>query len=271
MSTIYRPQKRIYLPNDPFFEEGNIALRSIWLQKQAQSENELEMIKKEASELATEYASIEIYCDPCRIEFPDVLAYELHYEAVHRNVCSVCHKIFPGEEWLQLHLDEFHDVILQIKKDRGEKIHKCYVQTCAKVFSTPRMRRLHLVDKHCYPRYFPFDLVYTGTLTFEQRKLRDRKNRERISKRIEQSTQAHTADVDMMDTLAESMSKLKIPPSISFGHRPPALPQHRQHRQTNPVSGANLQTTKDIDMVESAPPRPRRKRGPKKKKQSMTE
>lgn len=145
------------------------------------------------------------------------------------------------------------------------------MQTCAKVFSTPRMRRLHLVDKHCYPRYFPFDLVYTGTLTFEQRKLRDRKNRERISKRIEQSTQAHTADVDMMDTLAESMSKLKIPPSISFGHRPPALPQHRQHRQTNPVSGANLQTTKDIDMVESAPPRPKRKRGPKKKKQSMTE
>ncbi|EPB91393.1 hypothetical protein HMPREF1544_01714 [Mucor circinelloides 1006PhL] len=267
MSTIYRPQKHIYLPNDPFFEEGNIALRSIWLQKQAQSENELEMIKKEASELATEYTSIEIYCDPCRIEFPDVVAYELHYEAVHRNVCSVCHKIFPGEEWLQLHLDEFHDVILQMKKDRGEKIHKCYVQTCTKVFSTPRMRRLHLVDKHCYPRYFPFDLVYTGTLTFEQRKLRDRKNRERISKRTEQLT----ADLDMMDTLAESMSKLKIPPSISFGHRPPALPQHRQHRQTNPVSGANSQTTKDIDMVDSAPSRPKRKRGPKKKKQSMTE
>lgn len=70
----------------------------------------------------SEYTSIEIYCDPCRIRLPDILAYELHYEAVHRNVCSVCHKIFPGEEWLQLHLDEFHDVILQLKKDRGDKI-----------------------------------------------------------------------------------------------------------------------------------------------------
>lgn len=59
MSTIYTPQKRIYLPNDPFFEEGNIALRSIWLQKQAQSENELEMIKEEASELAT-YVSLSL-------------------------------------------------------------------------------------------------------------------------------------------------------------------------------------------------------------------
>ncbi|KAL9537576.1 hypothetical protein MBANPS3_011649 [Mucor bainieri] len=255
MSTIYTPQKRIYLPNDPFFEEGNIALRSIWLQKQAQSENELEMIQEQASELAT-------------IELPDILAYELHYEAVHRNVCSVCHKIFPGEEWLQLHLDELHDVILQLKKDRGEKIYKCYVPTCTKVFSTPRMRRLHLVDKHHYPKYFPFDLVYTGTLTFEQRRVRDQKNRERLSRMKEESTQTkQTADVDMMDSLTEGMSKLKIPTSISFGHRRHALPQHRKpSRQTAPVPDTDPHTPKDVDMVESQP-RPKRKRGPKKKKQ----
>ncbi|KAI7900698.1 uncharacterized protein BX663DRAFT_406295, partial [Cokeromyces recurvatus] len=103
-----------------------------------------------------------IYCNACRIEFPSITAYESHYEAIHRNVCSVCHKIFPGSEWLQLHLDELHDVILQMKKAKGEKIHKCYVETCKKMFSTPRMRRLHLIDKHRYPKYFPFDIVYTG-------------------------------------------------------------------------------------------------------------
>ncbi|KAI8057556.1 uncharacterized protein B0P05DRAFT_440138, partial [Gilbertella persicaria] len=91
--------------------------------------------------------------------FPSISAYQYHYEAVHQHVCSVCHKIFPGERWLQFHLDEFHDVLLQIKKEKGEKIHKCYVEDCIKVFSTPRMRRLHLVDKHHYPKYFPFDLV----------------------------------------------------------------------------------------------------------------
>ncbi|KAI9273895.1 hypothetical protein EDC94DRAFT_486844, partial [Helicostylum pulchrum] len=88
--------------------------------------------------------------------------YESHYEAVHRNVCRECLKIFPGFEWLQLHIDEFHNTLLQIKKERGDKIHKCYVEDCKKVFADARKRRLHLVDKHNYPRYFPFDLVYTG-------------------------------------------------------------------------------------------------------------
>lgn len=51
MSTIYIPQKRIYAPNDPFFEEGNIALRAIWLAKQAESELEIDMIQEEALDL----------------------------------------------------------------------------------------------------------------------------------------------------------------------------------------------------------------------------
>lgn len=52
MSSIYIPQKRIYAPNDPFFREGNIALRAIWLQKQAQTEREIQMIQQEVSQLA---------------------------------------------------------------------------------------------------------------------------------------------------------------------------------------------------------------------------
>lgn len=126
------------------------------------------------------------------------------------------------------------------------------------------MRRLHLVDKHHYPKYFPFDLVYTGTLTFEQRRQRDQKNRERLSAREKEPAQTQTADVDMMDSLAENMSKLKIPTSISFGHKRPTLPQHRQQsRKTASVADAD---PKDTAMAESTP-RPKRKRGPKKKKQ----
>lgn len=67
-----------------------------------------------------------IYCDHCRMKFPSVVAFESHYEAVHRNVCIECHKIFPASEWLQLHIDEFHNVLLQIKKERGDKIVKSY-------------------------------------------------------------------------------------------------------------------------------------------------
>lgn len=51
MSTIYIPKKRIYAPEDPFFEEGNIALRAIWLARHAASEVEINMIQEEALEL----------------------------------------------------------------------------------------------------------------------------------------------------------------------------------------------------------------------------
>lgn len=67
---------------------------------------------------------MKIYCEDCAIELPTVATYELHYEAVHRNVCTTCCKTFPGSEWLQLHLDEWHDMFLQIKRERGEPIVK---------------------------------------------------------------------------------------------------------------------------------------------------
>lgn len=51
MTTIYIPQKRVYAPNDPFFEEGNIALRAIWLKRQAESDLEVDMIQHEQEEL----------------------------------------------------------------------------------------------------------------------------------------------------------------------------------------------------------------------------
>lgn len=130
------------------------------------------------------------------------------------------------------------------------------------------MRRLHLIDKHHYPKHFPFDLVYTGTLSFEQRKQRDQENKQRLKKE-----QEHTKDVDM-DELTNNMSKLKMPKSISFGrHSSPSIPQHRKHHY-------NTRSNKDIEMKESVPVpteaeekkvylRPR-KRGPKKKNAPTT-
>ncbi|OAD65144.1 C2H2-type zinc finger transcription factor, partial [Phycomyces blakesleeanus NRRL 1555(-)] len=110
-----------------------------------------------------------IYCEhhSCHhdghpLMLPSIYAYELHYEAKHLNTCSVCEKVFPSSHWLQLHLDEFHDVLKKIQKERGEKIYACYVEGCQKRFIDPRLRRLHLIDKHHYPKYFPFDIVLTG-------------------------------------------------------------------------------------------------------------
>ncbi|KAI9255535.1 hypothetical protein BY458DRAFT_310076 [Sporodiniella umbellata] len=110
------------------------------------------------------------------------MAYEEHYEAKHTHVCLTCNKVFPGSLWLKLHIDEIHNTIFLIRKERGEKIHACYVESCSKFFSTPKMRRLHLIHKHKYPTHFPFDLVFTGTLSFQQLKKRDQNNKRRLKK-----------------------------------------------------------------------------------------
>lgn len=148
---------------------------------------------------------------------------------------------------------------------------------CEKVFSEPRKRRLHLVDKHHYPKYFPFDLVYTGTLSFEQRKLKDQKNKERLRRLstddkknkdtkvndVNVDEENKTKDVDM-DELVTNMSKLKIPKSISFGHKAaPTIPQHRHHYNTRKNT---TDIAKDIEMKEIKVYAHPRKRGPKKKK-----
>lgn len=141
---------------------------------------------------------------------------------------------------------------------------------CDKVFSEPRKRRLHLIDKHHYPKYFPFDLVYTGTLSFEQRKRKDQKNKERLrrqhdSTQIEYNPVNEQNDVDM-DELTKNMSNLKIPKNISFGHRAsPSMPQHRQHHVVK-----HIPLPKDIEMKETKVYSHPRKRGPKKKNTKTT-
>lgn len=137
------------------------------------------------------------------------------------------------------------------------------------------MRRLHLIDKHNYPKYFPFDLVYTGTLSFEQRRIRNQKNKDRLNriKDNEQVDRPSTIDIDM-DELNSSMSRLNIPKSISFGKRNASLPQHR-HGGYN-TRNSSKSKEKDVQMEDTTTtttttiekkvyPHPR-KRGPKKKK-----
>lgn len=83
------------------------------------------------------------------------------------------------------------------------------------------MRRLHLIDKHKYPKNFPFDLVMTGTLSFEERRARSMRNKP--EKHAQQ--QAGPPLAMDMDDLTSQMSRLKIPKSISFGRMKPSFPR----------------------------------------------
>lgn len=110
-------------------------------------------------------SSIVIYCDltPCNHQpFANRLAYESHYINNHQHRCSQCKSSFPSEQFLNLHLSEFHDPFVAIRKENGEKTYRCFLSDCDKVCSTPHKRKLHMIDKHQYPKNFLFSIVKTG-------------------------------------------------------------------------------------------------------------
>lgn len=47
--------------------------------------------------------------------------YEVHYNKSHVNRCMECRKNFPTEHFLNLHIEENHDALVSVKRERGEK------------------------------------------------------------------------------------------------------------------------------------------------------
>lgn len=88
--------------------------------------------------------------------------YELHYISEHTNVCTECKKNFPTARLLELHIAENHDPFMKIKLQQGERVFGCFVENCDKLFRDHKKRRLHLIDKHDYPRDYIFSIVDRG-------------------------------------------------------------------------------------------------------------
>jgi hypothetical protein len=96
------------------------------------------------------------------LDFPSIEAFELHYQQQHTNRCISCARNFPSAHYLNLHLDEHHNSIHAELQAKGEKTYACFVQDCDKKCSTPQKRRLHLIDKHLFPRNYNFRVIHDG-------------------------------------------------------------------------------------------------------------
>ncbi|QSS54494.1 C2H2 zinc finger domain-containing protein [Histoplasma capsulatum var. duboisii H88] len=97
-----------------------------------------------------------------RVSFSSYEDYEVHYAQEHVNRCLECGKNFPTGHFLTLHIEELHDPIVASRRERGEKTFSCFVEGCNRKCSTSRKRRLHLIDKHQFPRLYNFSIVNTG-------------------------------------------------------------------------------------------------------------
>jgi len=113
MTTIVQPSlltqriKRFYLPHDPFFDLGNVEL--------AVAHKQLAITDAELEELT------QSKCDPficavtgCRARFNSIAEFNIHYQSVHSNVCSVCKRVLPTKRLLELHVLETHDSLFRV-------------------------------------------------------------------------------------------------------------------------------------------------------------
>lgn len=96
------------------------------------------------------------------VDFASIEAFELHYRKEHGNRCSACDKNFPSAHFLSLHIDENHNSLRAELQAKGEKTYACLVEDCERKCSTPQKRRLHLIDKHLFPKSYNFRVINTG-------------------------------------------------------------------------------------------------------------
>ncbi|KAJ5775259.1 uncharacterized protein N7511_000270 [Penicillium nucicola] len=96
------------------------------------------------------------------LSFTSYEDYEVHYLQAHVNRCSECSKNFPTGHLLNLHIEENHDPLTAAMRARGDKTFGCFVENCERKCSTPQKRRMHLIDKHMFPRTYNFFIVNDG-------------------------------------------------------------------------------------------------------------
>lgn len=146
------------------------------------------------------------------VSFASATDFDIHYVKEHTNRCSSCGKNFPSAHYLTLHMDENHNPIREAVAAQGERTYACFVQECDRKCSTPQKRRLHLIDKHMFPKAYNFRIVDQGLdktssllLTGQRRRLSSgiqSLNRNRRSSLAEASFSANSPT----DTLSTAQS-----------------------------------------------------------------
>ncbi|KAJ1823333.1 hypothetical protein GGH91_003499 [Coemansia sp. RSA 2671] len=220
---LYTPAKRRRPCSDPFFAQGNAesVLHSIDKQLAVATGDNAQPV-----ELVADQPSHSIICHdaPClgTVVCPSALAFERHYDQMHRNTCSVCSAIFPSAHWLDLHVQEHHDAFFDARVARGDKAFRCFLPTCAKLFARPGKRRLHMIDKHRFPVSFNWTLLRNGLLPIDHHQHHPRRHHHRRHQQLPEVREPPASEDMGVDSLATAFAgsvRVGAPKSISFGRR----------------------------------------------------
>jgi len=130
--------------------------------------------------------------------------YEIHYAKIHTNRCSECGKNFPTGHFLGLHIEENHNPLREALQERGEKTYGCFVEDCERKCSTPQKRRMHLIDKHMFPRTYNFHIVNDGIDKHRSMLGSGQAHRRRISTHNEPQDQRRRRRVSQLTDMGSS-------------------------------------------------------------------
>ena len=157
--------KRSRLQTDLFFADGNATVANL---------RKLITVPVPVLEAVKQKRRRRFSCriSGCKLKFESEAAFLLHYNSMHRNVCSVCRHVLPTQRLLDLHLRETHDSYFKCMAEHEKMVcnnslrfvclltywsrmqYECFVEGCLRKFNNPHLRRLHLTDFHKFPRSF---------------------------------------------------------------------------------------------------------------------
>lgn len=148
-SWLFKPTKRCFPPGHTFFEEGDICC-SILLKQLFVPESIEQFISLTRPEFKCEVSD-------CNDYFQSIADYEGHYNSFHRHSCSSCHRAFPSNYLLEIHIAENHDPLFQTLVASSKFMFRCLVEACPDKFTLEKERKDHLVKLHKYPSDFRFN------------------------------------------------------------------------------------------------------------------
>ncbi|KAK2064233.1 zinc finger protein [Colletotrichum caudatum] len=96
------------------------------------------------------------------VTFKSYDEHEAHYVKTHTNRCLECRRNLPSEHLLNVHHEECHDSFAAVRRERGEHTYSCFVEGCERKCMTPQKRRMHLIDKHGFPKNYFFAVTKEG-------------------------------------------------------------------------------------------------------------
>lgn len=176
------------------------------------------------------------------LDFNSIEAFELHYHKDHCNRCSSCDKNFPSAHFLSLHIDENHNSLRAEREAKGEKTYACLVEDCEKQCSTPQKRRLHLIDKHLFPKSYNFRVINSGIDKRTSMLTEPKPQRRRVSTTgtpADRVTRHRRASSQLLESSAEkgydnSTSSETYPKTVVS--RSPALPSTTMNDQVDDLT-----------------------------------